>query len=284
MKKQNGFTLIELMVVFVIIIILAGLVMNLVTAAMQKANKADTKAKLEMVAQALEEFRAINGRYPPVPYYDGEGQHFKYEYAELDLRPTAMSSPQNAIYPELATYIKQQGGGTTLYRFGLMAYLCPRYKGAAENSPASFVGYNDNEKPAWNYVSQTYSTAANAVVSEWGDYNYREGKITDSAQDLESARRILPFLGATMNTDGSIRNPGIISQIPWQNGASYTIGSFTYHNPNITIRDAWNRDLLYESKPPYDSYKLWSYGPDGRTGIGNDGKDYSLDDIVVTQD
>ncbi len=34
---------------------------------------------------------------------------------------------------------------------------------------------------------------------------------------------------------------------------------------HITVRDGWGRELYYYSAPPYQSYMLWSAGPNGRT-------------------
>ena len=32
-----------------------------------------------------------------------------------------------------------------------------------------------------------------------------------------------------------------------------------------TVRDGWGHDFYYYSPPPYQSYTLWSSGPNGRT-------------------
>ena len=37
-----------------------------------------------------------------------------------------------------------------------------------------------------------------------------------------------------------------------------------------TIQDAWRNDYQYISKAPYQSYKLWSKGPDGASGTADD--------------
>ena len=33
----------------------------------------------------------------------------------------------------------------------------------------------------------------------------------------------------------------------------------------MTVRDGWDEDFYYYSPPPYQSYQLWSSGPDKRT-------------------
>ena len=33
----------------------------------------------------------------------------------------------------------------------------------------------------------------------------------------------------------------------------------------ITLKDGWGREFYYYSAPPYQSYRLWSAGPNGKT-------------------
>ena len=297
--KQNGFTLIETLVVFVVIIILAGMVLALVQATTNSSNKALTKSSLERLAHALEEYRAINGAYPPVPVYPGEhapdgggcyeGQYFGYEFAEYDDNPGAGSDPllANAVYPELVTSLITHGAGASeMYRFGMMAFLVPRYIGAAERSPAQFVGW-DGKGPASAYRSKNYTVKS--TVDQWNSNNYRRGGLTESPQDLDHARRILPYLGAKLHRNWSdsdndwlwsVEYPegGVVTSFGWGSLVKRRVapGNKPYYNGYITVRDAWNRDLLYSSKPPYDSYKLWSVGADGRSD--------TMDDIIVGED
>lgn len=46
-------------------------------------------------------------------------------------------------------------------------------------------------------------------------------------------------------------------------GVSY--GHFSYSNIWYSVYDSWRREYRYVSKPPYQSYRLWSAGPDGKT-------------------
>lgn len=65
---RSGFTLIELMAVIVIIGILAGLVLGLSRFATQRAAESRTRAELQLIRNALEEYRLHFGRYPAVYY------------------------------------------------------------------------------------------------------------------------------------------------------------------------------------------------------------------------
>ncbi|MCQ2390001.1 MAG: type II secretion system GspH family protein [Kiritimatiellae bacterium] len=42
-------------------------------------------------------------------------------------------------------------------------------------------------------------------------------------------------------------------------------GGNTYMLDEMTIVDGWNEDLFYYSEPPYQSYRVWSAGPNGKT-------------------
>ena len=47
---------------------------------------------------------------------------------------------------------------------------------------------------------------------------------------------------------------------------AYSQGTGNRHVLGImTVRDSWGRDLYYYSAPPYQSYRLWSAGPNGNT-------------------
>ncbi len=265
-KKSSGFTLIELMIVFVIIIVLAGMVLRLMGIGTVKNAEAGTRERLEQVAHALEEFRATYGRYPPVDYYPGVGQPMEYEYAHTNMMEPAV---QDVIRQRSRTENLWAQGGK-VFTFGLISYFVPRYTGHASASPDIFVG-----------GTGTYSD--NKVINQWKDYNERkDGTIQgDIVQNIESSRRILPYLGGSLRPNGTMEKNGIIDG--WPTGLiSVPNSALTYRNMHMTIRDGWGNPLRYESRPPYDSYKLWSAGPDGRS-VSTEALTLE-DDIVVGQD
>ena len=63
-KKQSGFTLIEVMVVIVILGVLAALIVPNVMGRGEKAKVDTTKITLTSVANALDQYKLDNGRYP----------------------------------------------------------------------------------------------------------------------------------------------------------------------------------------------------------------------------
>ena len=63
MKKEQGLTLIELLIVIVIVGILAAVAIPTYTGYTQRGRRADAKTALEQLRASQEVFRAENGRY-----------------------------------------------------------------------------------------------------------------------------------------------------------------------------------------------------------------------------
>ncbi|MBI4684230.1 MAG: type II secretion system major pseudopilin GspG [Nitrospirae bacterium] len=63
-KGQRGFTLIELLVVIVILGLLAGIVLPRYLAREKKGRQAAAKTQIELLGQALDQFRLDTGKYP----------------------------------------------------------------------------------------------------------------------------------------------------------------------------------------------------------------------------
>lgn len=63
MKRQNGLTLVELMVVVAVMAIIATIAYPIYTNQVEKSRRADAKIALEMVAQAQERYYTLNGAY-----------------------------------------------------------------------------------------------------------------------------------------------------------------------------------------------------------------------------
>ncbi len=173
-----------------------------------------------------------------------------------------------------------------LFRFGLMSFLLPRYL-VMMTSEGDFFDYaqwmGNNTLPRdpltgqtmnnWKYMQSNFITKnglkssdtahvanipSQAVCARWiANFdrsltcNYSHvlfGVEVWSGKDGEASL-------SDIDTD-DIFVPG-----GYQNGNS----SAQYILDMITMRDGWNNDFYYYSPAPYQSYILWSSGPNGRT-------------------
>jgi prepilin-type N-terminal cleavage/methylation domain-containing protein len=231
-----GFTLIEMLVVVVIIAILASMVLGLFKIGTIWQAKSVTNEKLGRVRAAIEEFNAEYGKYPPVNDL-GEygGQPFGYEYAASNL----MSVTVLTTYFPAGTNVSWHQG--PVFTFGLMSFLVNRFAGHG-----SLVNVPNPEY--WNLLA----------MAQWEGYNLSHG---DQGRDLNAINRWSPHLegvadvttiGRSISLAGTVVAPGY------------------YTNYYLSVHDGWGKELNYKSDKPYNSYRLWSNGPDGISGTADD--------------
>ena len=266
--KRSGFTLIELMVVILVIALLAVMVFRMVAAVGKGNDKAQTRAVLEKVGHALEEFKAQYGKYPPVPSY-GSSQPIYYEFPNRSSRGWGDNPEATAKlfvdYEKGGGQIQWGNGGANsgmFYTFGLVSFFLPRYNGTADKGPRTLTGVGKGNAGQNNKDSLT----------QWRSFNKKvSNKVGDSAKDLNACRKILPYLGGGIDENGNI-DYGLIDH--WNVSGARTLNcdlvQIVVTNACPTIKDAWERELRYVSRPPYESYTLSSAGPDGSFGTDDD--------------
>lgn len=219
--RASGFTLIEMLVVILIIVVLMGIVFRLARVSTGAGAASDTTARLEAMKAALEEFYAEYGMYPPVQEENGV-QSLSFSYpAKL---PGDIAAGQSGFFS-----------------WGLLSFLQNRAevirKGADKEVRENASLYKDNTE---------WSRGDNRVLSN-GLRTEEDAKSCTTERDRIFLNRISPFLSKAK------------------------MGYETYRrkdNKNIWItysyvHDGWRRDFIYVSKPPYQSYALFSRGPDG---------------------
>jgi prepilin-type N-terminal cleavage/methylation domain-containing protein len=223
-RRRAGFTLVEMLVVVVIILILLGVVFKMVRPAGLQASKAQTVARLSKLKAAMEEFYAEYGQYPPVPYYD-LGKKDKNGNPLLEQPVYYEYAWKGGMRPDLTGAFEDQTEGTApLFRFGLVSFLVTRDSGHADKG--------------WPSLKN---------LDQWGNYN--SGK-NDQARDTRACKQWAPFL------------EGVLGR-PQDYDGVHRLGGSAYTNLVYSASDGWERQFIYVSPPPHQSYLLFSKGPDG---------------------
>lgn len=265
-RRRAGFTLVEMLVVVVIILILLGVVFKMLRPAGNQAAKAATIARLEKLKAALEEFYAEYGQYPPVPYYKNVSEGFGPD-RKLRLRnivpegklaqPVAFEYPTtNGMSSDLTgSFEDQTWERAPLFTFGLMSFLVNRNQHTGRFNPNK----PDEHREKW-YIDLFYD-------AQWGQNNSDKFNQTRHAN---AVARWWPFIADEIYPDYP-PDP--------KNGPSPDIKRFidqnqTHFNSFVSAKDAWpsgddeawhwDRDFIYVSPPPHQSYLLFSRGPDGK--------------------
>lgn len=270
-RTRNGFTIIEMMIVLIIITILAGFVFRMMTLAGQKNDIAETKAVIEKLSNALEGYRAEFGSYPPVAVYGGY-QPVYFEFAV----PGTGAEGDLGITPSMAARMvndskkENKWNEFPVFTFGLASYFYPRYWSTGEVSPSEFYGDLDNE----DVLSSPQNKAdKNRIINQWTDHNDRSGtrvNVQDMNKDMTAIKKLMPLLDGTI--ESYVKNKQRVWKVTnWgcgeykYEGPHHIYGGVEYANSAVTFEDKWDRELHYQSNPPYDSYRIWSAGPNGAT-------------------
>lgn len=177
-----------------------------------------------------------------------------------------------------------------LFRFGLMSYLLPRYlimmnsdesfyrdyeqwkhNNALPNDPLTGRAFTSWENMRENYVrsdekrdiAHVANIASQSACSRWMA-NF-EGSLFCTrpislygvdVQDEDTYGNLLSSLHDKDIVKALMHSPG---------GYDNDSGSSQYLLDLITMKDGWSGEFYYYSPPPYQSYILWSAGPNKRT-------------------
>ena len=253
---RAGFTLVEMLVVIVIILVLMSVVFRMTRPAIGKQAEAVTVKNLEQLKAALEEFYAEYGQYPPVPYYpNAESLWLDESLGKEDMiQPVGYEfACKWGMRSDMTGKFSGQGWENgPLFTFGLMSFLLPRY---------GKMGDNDANRP-WESLFGN---------RQWKKYNEQT---EDTARDKRACKRWEPFLAGVITDDTRER----------------ALKGDAYTNNLATVWDGWDRELIYVSPPPHQSYLLFSRGPDGKYNVSNpadrnlpDNKDNIYGDVGYVQ-
>ncbi len=286
--KKGGFTLIEMLIVIVIILILSGMVIKIMSLVSNKAGVSHCVHDLLQIENALAEYYSEYGQYPP-----GIGdpqENVDYEFENSHSQPpgvmkTFLTSSLHTNINDIANYVPD----INVYYGHVPPYLRDIPK-AHQVDPKDRFNYNVAKWGLgyrYGLASHLWSRCITNIIKDSviGEqvYHYRE----DTERDKIAKKRWAHFLvdvSFSYRRDRSYRKD--LDPIPgselYQRSGRYEYHKFStggsgapeYYNNVYTILDTWGHGLYYTCKPPYQSYKLWSAGPNGRS----DG-DYAKDDV-----
>lgn len=181
-----------------------------------------------------------------------------------------------------------------LFRFGLLSYLLPRYLLMMQNDDRrlyeDFAQWNNNnQRPAkfedgspyqdWNEILQDIvpekdgkpnknkwkieALPSQAVTARWMP-NLEHILRSDLGQCEEMKFYGIDVVDPEGKLDISVDNPvpTLYSTADSQSSGS---GGQNYALCCVDCLDGWEKSFYYYSAPPFQSYRLWSAGPNGKT-------------------
>ena len=180
-----------------------------------------------------------------------------------------------------------------LFRFGLMSFLLPRFRfmlgcaygnnsyggqQAFNNTIDQFVQWTDNNTlPPRLDSGVSYASWKDFCDVFGGDDDWQIDLIPSQAacarwlpnlRDIVSGPRA-EFFGVVISPHGGNGIPRIQDaggfNLYFPGGFDSGSESRGYPLLSYTVRDGWGRDFYYYSPAPYQSYTLWSAGPNGWT-------------------
>lgn len=194
---------------------------------------------------------------------------------------------------------------TRLFKFGVMSYLLPRYlfmmNGQKEFFNGGYKQWSDNniepcdaltgEKMSWqrvrdntgqgsndNNTKRDFLSVANvpsqSVCARWmaslekslyttGERSFFGVRVdcgNDDFMDVVSESSFVPF---PIEVDGLVA--GKTSRIYYPDNSYEGSTANGYILDFITMNDGWLNELFYYSPAPYQTYVVWSAGPNGKT-------------------
>lgn len=197
----------------------------------------------------------------------------------------------NQLYENAGSIPETSWSKIKMFKFGLMSYLLPRIE--VVGAPSQGGGFSEDQPIQGFYQSKQWkannktskiigkgdvSSLLKALQSQRELENHEAAKWMPNLehqvacfnktlfniplgggghmadQDLDGALQArLAEAHEPVGDDNAFRGPYS------KGGGSDTVLSCA------TVKDGWDQDLYYYSAPPYQSYRLWSAGPDGKT-------------------
>ena len=157
MNRKKGFTLIELLMVVVVILMLSALLFRVAALVGDKTMRAKAVADIQNLQNALNEYMAEYGTYPPT-------SGVTYEYENIGMQPPVLKNHKKN--PEDPLTDSELG-----YRYGLVAHLYNRDRGTQELSYNSDTDRDKAAKERWAHYLREIKTTGDYIGHTNADYN-----------------------------------------------------------------------------------------------------------------
>ena len=293
--RRTAFTLIELMIVVALVGVLIAGVFKLVGVVGKSNQRATTIQRLQKLENAISGFYAEYGSYPPVPRHaspdptqettedrDSSSYSGGSASSQFIARSTRAAGSQPSTYEfpcrqehdaRMASWFKAHGQNvisanlalgsfgnesewseTKAFKFGLLSFLLPRLRMMAEFDDNYQIRGNKGPNPA--FFARKQWTRYNLATQ--GSYQ------TQLERESTACARWLP------NLAGLVGDGEVVMGVNLSAGRGVEYTTYMQRGTRIGLRclsviDAWDRPFFYQSLPPYQSYRVWSAGPDGAT-------------------
>jgi len=227
---RSGFTLIEMLVVVLIILMLSAMLFKIAGMVSGKAARAKAVADIANVQYALAEYYSEYNIYPPT-------SKNKYVYEN--------TAGQDA---GLKNILKTRND--------------PKKKTFITDSGERVVSKNEDwswGKSKKGHLGYEYGLVSYLYLRDRGGQSHWYDKDTD--RDISAKIRWQHFL-----KDVDLHSYGL-EMSPKSLGLETT---HVFTNSVASMRDPWDNDYVYECKPPYMKYKFYSIGPDHANNTGDD--------------
>ena len=177
-SAENGFTLIELIVVTTIIIILAGLVLSTVGYVQKKGARARAETEIAAMSAACDSYKADNGVYPNNPDTNSLDPRTNgnpattayslasfYLYTKLSGDSSGNRSPTGKSYMQFSPKMLLPAGGT-----GTVTAIADPFGNSYGYSTANQVNATQGYNPTfdlWSTAGLTSGTASTQWIKNW---------------------------------------------------------------------------------------------------------------------
>ncbi|MDX9867998.1 MAG: type II secretion system protein [Kiritimatiellia bacterium] len=211
-------------------------------------------------------------RCQPVAFYYPNARSLDY-YINERHQSAGIVSVNDAFGPDVRNRNDYEWDQIKLFQFGLMSYLMPRIELMLNGSELDNLSENDENIPNAFFFDTLQWTRYNAGSKTsatsggwWGKLRENLGAQRD--RENHAVARWLPNLEKNV-CGGPGDLLGINTTEPNTGLSMVTVtdpdGGVKYMLMRVSIRDGWEEDLYYYSAAPYQSYRLWSAGPDKKT-------------------